>query len=87
MINLGSWCLVNLMRGIPYVSIKYVKMVLPVLSKLINTSDEDVVNNVCWALLQIAISDDHIEILIQAYGNIIEKVILLLSSECTSIQV
>ncbi|KAL2954297.1 hypothetical protein AAZX31_19G213200 [Glycine max] len=50
MLRLATWCLSILVCGYPPVNFEQVKSALPVLRRLIHSTDEEVVADACWAL-------------------------------------
>ena len=50
MLRNSSWTLSNFCRGKPQPQFASVRIALPVLAKLINSEDEEVLANACWAL-------------------------------------
>ncbi|XP_027936101.1 importin subunit alpha-4-like, partial [Vigna unguiculata] len=54
MLRHASWCLSNVVRGMPPVDLEQVRDALPVLQRLVGFKDEYVVKHICWTLSYLA---------------------------------
>mmetsp|Transcript_137218 Transcript_137218/g.256204 ORF Transcript_137218/g.256204 Transcript_137218/m.256204 type:complete len:501 (-) Transcript_137218:20-1522(-) len=67
MMRNSTWVLSNLCRGRPHAPLEWVAPALPTLSQLINSTDEEVLADACWALACISDGEpERIDALIEA---------------------
>jgi len=86
MLRNGAWTLSNLCRGKPAPPFEFVKIALPLLARLIFSTDEEVLTDALWALSYLSDgSNDKIQAVIEA--GIARRVVELLVHHATSVQV
>ncbi|KFK30907.1 hypothetical protein AALP_AA6G041500 [Arabis alpina] len=84
MVRKAAWTLSNLCSGKPKPSFKQTKPALPVLERLVQSTDEEVLENACWALSYLSEnSNDKIHTVIDA--RVIPRLIELLSHSSSAV--
>ena len=79
------WAVSNLCRGKPAPNFDSVRPALPVLSKLLRSSDTDTVTDVCWALSYLSDGkSEHISAVMQA--DVVPLMLELLGRQVEKVQ-
>ncbi len=81
----GSWTLSNLCRGKPQPNFELMKTALPMLGRLIFSTDDEVVTDACWALSYLSDGpNERIQVVLES--GVVRRVVELLLHNSFSIQ-
>eukprot|EP00475_Leptophrys_vorax_P004483 TRINITY_DN12688_c0_g1_i1.p2 TRINITY_DN12688_c0_g1~~TRINITY_DN12688_c0_g1_i1.p2 ORF type:complete len:492 (+),score=118.71 TRINITY_DN12688_c0_g1_i1:125-1600(+) len=81
----ATWTLSNLVRGKPKPSFAQVKPAVPVLAKLLESKDDEVLTDTCWALSYLSDSNDDNEIEEVICAGVCRRLVQLLFHKAPSV--
>lgn len=80
------WAVSNLFRGKPFVDVKYVRIALPALVRLLDTTaDNEVITDCCWCLSYMADGDFH-HVKSVVSSGVIPRLVQCMKHDCPQIQ-